>query len=77
MARENIYKKALQSLIDGKLTKGDVWDIMHEHFDMLDDDNKKLQKNIDEYREKYQHLLKQVNEVHKEHEKEFNQYLIN
>ena len=51
------------------LQKQELWELIREHFDWLDSDNKKLQKSLDEYRSKYEHLLKQVNEVHKEHEK--------
>jgi len=71
MAREDIYKKAFQSLLDGKLTKQELWELITEHFDWLDSDNQKLQKSLDECRRKYEHLLKQVNESHKEHEKLF------
>ena len=71
MDREDIYKKAFQSLLDGKLTKQELWELITEHFNWLDSDNKKLQKSLDEYRSKYEHLLKQVNEAHKEHERFF------
>lgn len=71
MAREYIYKKAFQSLLDGKLTKQELWELITEHFNWLDSDNKKLQESLDEYRSKYEHLLKQVNEAHKEHERLF------
>ncbi len=71
MAREDIYKKAFQSLIDSKLTKQDLWEILDEHFKWLDSDNKKLKKSLDNYRSKYEHLLDLVNNAHEEHKKLF------
>lgn len=71
MAREDIYKKAFQSLIDEKLTKQELWELVSEHFEWLDSDNEKLKKDIKDMREKYGHLLKQVNEAHDNHKKFF------
>ena len=44
MAREDIYKKAFQSLLDGEFTKQELWELIREHFDWLDSDNKKPPK---------------------------------
>lgn len=71
MAREDIYKRAFDSLLNGELSKQELWEVINEHFEWLDTDNKKLQKSLDEYRGKYEHLLKQVNNAHKEHERLF------
>lgn len=71
MSREDIYMRAFQSLLDGGLSKKELWEVLNEHFEMLDADNFKLKKMSDEYRAKYEHLLNQVNEAHKAHEQYF------
>jgi len=71
MAREEIYKRAFTSLLNGKLTKQELWEVMSEHFDSLDSKNKELLTELNKYERKYKHLLKQVNEAHEEHKKLF------
>lgn len=74
MTRKDIYLRAFDSLLNGKLSKDELWEVLDEHFQMLDDDKKKTQLNLNDYRNKYEHLLKAVNEAYEAHKKYFNQF---
>lgn len=71
MSREDIHKKALNSVLNGKLSVEDYWEILQEHFDLLDKRNEDLTQRNKILNEKYNHLLNTMDKSLTEH-KEFN-----
>ena len=69
MGLKDIYHRAMGSVIAGKMSKDDLWEIFEEHITDLKRGNKKLSDNLDNVTRKYEHLLEQVNNAHKEHKK--------
>jgi hypothetical protein len=63
MSLEQIYKKAINQVIEGSLTVDELWEVLNEHIKMLEDDIKELQV----YETKYNNLLELVSKAYKEH----------
>lgn len=67
MALKEIYQRAMDSVIEGKMSKDDLWEIFDEHITDLKRSHGVLNDEFNKVTKKYEHLLEQVNEAHKKH----------
>jgi len=71
MALKDIYINAIDKVINGKLTKEELWEVFEEHLDIKTNENNRLNKALDNVNRKYEHLLSQTKEAYEEHKRVF------
>ena len=69
MALKDIYTNAIDKVVNGDLTKEELWEIFEEHINILKHLNEKNEKEISNLNRKYEHLLKQTKEAYDEHKR--------
>lgn len=68
MAIKDIYLNAIQEVIDGKMSKEDLYDVMEEHFKVLNDKINKLEKKSHQY----EVALSEIKKTYDDQKKYFN-----
>jgi hypothetical protein len=70
MALRDIYNRAIQDVIDGNMTKDDLWEIFSEQIEHRVNENKKLTTELEKCENKYHNLLTKVSKAYEDHKKE-------
>jgi hypothetical protein len=66
MAIKDIYKEAIQSVVNGKMTDEELWGLFNEHLTNKQNELERVNKALDNINKKYNNLLKLISEAYKE-----------
>jgi hypothetical protein len=66
MAIKDIYKEAIQSVVNGKMTDEDLWELFNEHLTNKQNELERVNKALDNINKKYNNLLKLISKAYKE-----------
>jgi predicted nucleic acid-binding Zn-ribbon protein len=71
MAMEYIYKKAIDSLVEGKITGEDLLELLNEQYGDYQKKIEEQKETVIDLREKLNFLEKQLAEVYKKYQEKF------